>query len=162
EAEERAAEMERLVSFGQALGRSLDMPSIRDVVLQHLPRLTGTDDAWVLLRERGHWEPLGEPSGFERQPEVHAARARVADRAIVGDGPWTPSVSGGARTPVSATDGHLCFALTAGGHSVGVLGMPQPAAAIGASRQRMLATSAALLAIAIRNAQLFQEVRENS
>src|SRR3954454_13533180 len=40
----RAAEMERLVAFGQALGRSLDMGAIRDVVLQHLEALTGSPD----------------------------------------------------------------------------------------------------------------------
>src|SRR5439155_7615848 len=37
----RAAEMERLIVFGQALGRSLDLDAIRDVVIQHLPKLAG-------------------------------------------------------------------------------------------------------------------------
>src|SRR6185312_17086653 len=52
-AESRADEMERLVTFGQALGRSLDIEAIRDVVLQHLPRLSGSDNGWVLLRSCG-------------------------------------------------------------------------------------------------------------
>ncbi|PYR28198.1 MAG: hypothetical protein DMF92_14690 [Acidobacteria bacterium] len=34
----RASEMERLVLFGQGLGRSLDVDAIRDIVQQHLPK----------------------------------------------------------------------------------------------------------------------------
>jgi len=48
QAQLRAVEMERLVMFGQALGRSLDFASIRDVVAQHLPRLADSDQAWVM------------------------------------------------------------------------------------------------------------------
>src|SRR5262249_33176771 len=60
------------------------------------------------------------------------------------------------------TDGHLCLPLNAGGHAVGVLGVPDTAGPFSEPRRRMLATAAALLAIALRNAQLFQEIRENS
>lgn len=55
EAEARAAEMERLVTFGQALGRSLDIEAICNVVVQHLPKLTGSDEAWAMTRFDGHW-----------------------------------------------------------------------------------------------------------
>jgi diguanylate cyclase (GGDEF)-like protein len=58
-------------------------------------------------------------------------------------------------------EGHLCLPMTAGGRPVGVLGIPNPAA-IGDGRERMLTMAAALLAIALRTAQLFHEVRENS
>ena len=53
----RASEMERLVLFGQGLGRSLDVDAIRDIVQQHLPKLAGTEDAWVMMRTDGHWHP---------------------------------------------------------------------------------------------------------
>jgi hypothetical protein len=66
EAEGRASEMERLVNFSPALGRSLDLDAIRDVIAQHLPRLSRAEDAWVLLRIGGHWQAL-------------AGAARVAD-----------------------------------------------------------------------------------
>ena len=46
--------MERLVLFGQGLGRSLDVEAIRDIVQQHLPKLAGTDEAWVMTRSDGH------------------------------------------------------------------------------------------------------------
>jgi len=55
---QRAVEMERLVTFGQALARALDLDHIRDVVVQHLPKLADTDEAWVLLWVGGHWQVL--------------------------------------------------------------------------------------------------------
>jgi diguanylate cyclase (GGDEF)-like protein len=54
----------------------------------------------------------------------------------------------------------VCLPLTAGGHLVGVLGISEGAFAEG--RRRTVAMSAALLAIGIRNALLFSEVRDNS
>src|SRR2546430_13721171 len=54
-AEVRAEEMERLVTFGQSLGRSLDIDAIRDVVTQQLPKLAGSDEAWAMMRTDRHW-----------------------------------------------------------------------------------------------------------
>jgi hypothetical protein len=51
EAEQRAEELARLATFGQALGRSLDFDSIRVAVGQHLAELTGTDKFWVLIQQ---------------------------------------------------------------------------------------------------------------
>ena len=148
----RAAEMERLVTFGQALGRSLDVDAIRDVLLQHLPRLSGSDDVWVLLRSGGHWRGLvGTAHGSRR--EIEAAHEHLAERALVADGAWSSAAT--------TVDGHLCLPLNAAGHPVGVLGIPDPTGDI-ASRQRILEMAAALLAISLRNAQLFDELRENS
>ena len=58
ESERRAEELERLVAFGQALGRALDFDSIRVAVGQHLPALAGTDKVWVLVREGTEWHAL--------------------------------------------------------------------------------------------------------
>ena len=55
QAEARVTEMERLVAFGQALGRTLDIEAIRDVVSQQLPKLAGSEDVWVLTRAPGRW-----------------------------------------------------------------------------------------------------------
>jgi diguanylate cyclase (GGDEF)-like protein len=152
QAEDRANELERLVDFGHSLGRSLDFESIREVVLEQLPKLTGSDEAWVLIRERGLWQALGGVRDSRR--DIERARGHIADRAIVIDGPWP-------RDPVT-TDGHLCLPLTAGGFGVGVLGIPDTSGPLTASRRRVIATAAALLAISLRNAQLFRDVRENS
>ena len=50
EAESRAHDLERLIAFGQALARSLDLDSIHDVLLQHLSQLAGTADKRFALR----------------------------------------------------------------------------------------------------------------
>ena len=50
DAEHRAEELERLVTFGQALGRALDLDSIRIAVTQHLPAIAGGEQVWVATR----------------------------------------------------------------------------------------------------------------
>ena len=128
-AQARAAELERLVTFGQALGRSLDPAAIREEVVRHLPELTGTDDAWVMTCVNGRWQML-------------MCRARLT-----------------AADPMNV-EGYLCLPLIAGGSSVGVLGVPESCGPFDEGRQRILAAAAALLGIAIKNAQLFSEIRE--
>ena len=154
QAEARATELERLLNFGQALGRSLDTEAIRDVVLHHLPKLTGTDDAWVLVRSAGRWEALAG-TFHESRREVERAREHLADRLLSSQSSQT-SWSAGAVVE----DGQICLPLTAGGHLVGVMGISEDAFAEG--KRRTVAMAAALLAICIRNAQLFTEVRDNS
>ena len=153
EADMRAAEMERLVNFGQALGRSLDLESIRDVVLQHLPNLAGTEDAWVLLRLGGHWQAL-VGTARESRRDVERAHEHIANRALVADGTW--------RAEIITADGHLCLPMTAGGHAVGMLGIQESAVPSSEGRKRVMAMAAALLAISLRNAEMFHELRENS
>ena len=55
-ATDRAVEMERLVTFGQALAHSLDEDAIRDVVVAHVP---------LLLPGRGAWVTIAEPADPE-------------------------------------------------------------------------------------------------
>jgi len=153
QAQGRADELERLVHFGEALGRSLDLESIRDAATQHLPKLAESDEPWVMLRAGGHWQTLISTARDGRQ-DVERAREQIANRALQADG-------GSRITPVTA-DGQLCFALTAGGQTLGVLGIPDRAGPFTAGRLRVFAAAATLLAIAVRNAQLFQELRENS
>ena len=156
QAQSHAAELERLVTFGQTLGRSLDIESIRDVILQHLPRLAGTDDVWVMLRVDGHWQMLMGSSrdGHRAIPDVQRMREHTADRTL--------SDSGTIATGTISAEGQLCIPMSAGGYSVGVLGVPETAGPFNEGRQRIFAAAAALLGISIRNAQLFREVRENS
>ncbi len=153
QADLRATEMERLVTFGQALGRSLDLDAIRDVVVQHLPKLAATDEAWVLLRSGGRWEALAGTARESRR-ELEHARERIADSAFVSETAWS-------KTGISV-EGHLCLPLTAGGHPVGVLGVPESGRPLSASRTHVLEMAGALLAISLRNAQLFHELREYS
>jgi diguanylate cyclase (GGDEF)-like protein len=149
----RANELEWLVTFGQALSRSLDLETIRDVVAQHLPKLAGTEDAWVLLRTTGQWQAL-VGTAHETRREIERAREIVVDQALINDAAW-------AADAIAAA-GHLCIPMTAAGHPVGVLGIPDTAGPMTPARKRVLAMAGALLAISIRNAQLFHDIRENS
>jgi diguanylate cyclase (GGDEF)-like protein len=149
----RAAELERLVTFAQALSRSLDISAIRDVVNHRLANVAGVDAAWVLLRTSGRWETL---AGSDRQNRVEVQRAReeLADRLLKAEASWSVGAIEG--------EGQVCLPLSAGGHLVGVLGLPEPDERFADGGQRIVAMAGALLAISIRNAQLFNEVRETS
>ena len=151
-AEARAEEMERLVTFGQALGRSLDIDSIRDVVTQQLPKLAGSDEAWAMMRTERHWQALAG-TARENRRELERTRESLADRALHTDSHATDPVS---------MEGHVCIPMTAGGHAVGVLGVPESSGPFTEGRWRVLAATAALLGIALRNAQVVQELREHS
>src|SRR5215212_2461782 len=66
QAEHRAEELERLVTFGQALSRALDFDSIRIAVSQHLSPIAGTDNVWVLVQQGADWHALaGDTRGAE-------------------------------------------------------------------------------------------------
>jgi diguanylate cyclase (GGDEF)-like protein len=154
QARARATEMERLLTFGQALGRALDVDEIRDVVVQHMPRLLDAADAWVLIRIEGAWQALAGTS-HEARREIERTRRDIADLALA----WNNE--SGQMEPV-VSFGQVCLPMTVGGHTVGVLGMSESASALSDSRRRMLAATATMLGISLRNAELFREVRENS
>jgi len=153
EAASRALELERLVNFGESLARSLDVESVRDVVIQQLPRITGTDEAWVLLRTGGHWQPLVGTTSESRRA-IERAHERIADHAFAQEAL--------ERRGAIQSEGQVVVPLTAGGEALGVLGMPQELAPNANPGRRIIATAAAMLAIALRNVQLFHELRENS
>lgn len=149
EATERASEMGRLVAFGHALARSMDSDSsdsIRDVAAAHIPLLAPGRGAWVMTRTRGgHWESLaavGESSPADRE---RAARGALGE----------------AEPIVDAIPGEMCFPMIVAGTPEGVLGVaPEPP--LTDHQRSILSAAAALLAVSLKNSQLFREVRENS
>ena len=149
EAQHRADELERLVNFGQALGRSLDFDSIRIAITQHLPTLAGTDRVWVLVQTGSDWQSL---QGESRGPEDSLQWGDLAEQLLA---------SGPERTPTSL-EPSVGFPLMVGGKTVGVLGMRPEGGKLPADRRRILEAASALLAVSVKNAQLFSEVRDNS
>ena len=149
----RASEMERLVAFGQALGRSLDLEAIHDALALQLPRVIGSDGVWVLVRISGRWHALLGAAG-EGRAETEQKYQNLADRALAGD-------LNAASAQASIIEGQLCLPLTAGGYILGIVGIPESAAAFDEAGRRTLSAAITLLGIAVRNAQLFREVREN-
>ncbi|HLG55727.1 MAG TPA: GGDEF domain-containing protein [Vicinamibacterales bacterium] len=149
EATERAAEMSRLVAFGHALARTMDSESsdsIRAVLNAHIPLLAPGRGAWVMTRTRtGHWEAqaaVGEAAAGERE--------RAARRAL-----------GEADPVVGPTPVEVCFPMIIAGTPEGVLGVaPEPP--LTDHQRSVLSAAAALLAVSLKNSELFREVRENS
>jgi len=150
-AQHRAEELERLVGFGQALGRSLDFDSIRVAIGQHLSALAGTEQVWVLVREGTEWQAL---SGDTRGAEEVLQWGEIAEQLLS---------TGADKTPANLTPRRaIGFPLVVGGTAMGVLGVRPDEGGLAADRRRIIEAAAALLAVSIKNAQLFREVKENS
>ena len=149
EATERAAELSRLVAFGHALARTMDSQShdsIRAAMAAHIPLLAPGRDAWVMTRTRaGVWESLvavGDSSPGDRE--------RAARRAL-----------GEADPFIGPTPSEVCFPMIIAGTPEGVLGVaPEPP--LTDHQRSVLSAAAALLAVSLKNAELFREIRENS
>jgi diguanylate cyclase (GGDEF)-like protein len=150
DAERRADELERLVLFGQALGRALDYDSIRIAVSQHLPVIAGTDHVWVLVEQGPEWHAL---HGDTRGAEYVLQWGELA-RQLLAAGPDS--------APTEPAQTAVGFPLIAGGKTLGVLGVRPGASPLAADRRHILDAAAALLAVSVTNAQLFREVRESS
>jgi diguanylate cyclase (GGDEF)-like protein len=145
-AEKRAVELERLVAFGQTLGNALDFDAIRAAIANHLFAITGTDKVCVLVHHGASWRALtSEPAGIENDGQL----AQVADRLVKQGSAGDPS-------------GTLGFTLVVGGAPVGVLGFCPERGPLAVDRRRIFEAAAALLAVSVKNAQLFSEVRDNS
>jgi diguanylate cyclase (GGDEF)-like protein len=144
-ATERAAEMERLVAFSQALARSLDEASIRTAASAHIPLLAPGRSAWVLTRREDQWQSLitvGDPSP--------GAQERTA-RQVLGE----------ADATVGVDSGDVGFPMIVAGKPIGVLGVA-PVPPLTDQQRSILIATAALLAVSLKNAELFNEVHENS
>ncbi|MBY0492894.1 MAG: GGDEF domain-containing protein [Cyanobacteria bacterium] len=151
EAEHRAEELERLVGFGQALGRGLDFDSIRVAITQHLPQIAGTDRMWVLVQQGADWMAL---AGDTRGAEDVLQWGDLAEQLLA---------SGPEKTPQNLTDQRaIGFPLIVGGKAVGVLGVKPQNGVLDTDRRRIIEAAAALLAVSVKNAQLFREVKDNS
>jgi diguanylate cyclase (GGDEF)-like protein len=144
QATDRAAEMERLVVFGQALARSLNEEAIEAAAAAHMPLLAPGRDAWVLVRTATEWRPL------LTTPDRRASARERAARMALGDA--DPSV---------ADDDFTCFPMIIAGTPIGVLGVAA-APPLHDQARRTLTAAAALLAVSLKNAQLFREVHEHS
>lgn len=147
EADQRVEEVERLVGFGQALGRSGDLESVRVSIVQHLPAIAGTDHVWVLIREGTQWEAL---AGDTRGSSDVLRWGDLAEQLLSG------------QTREGLADRAIGFPLMVGAAAIGVIGVRPHDGALADDRRRAIEASAPLLALAIRHTQLAREVRENS
>ncbi|MBI3400975.1 MAG: sensor domain-containing diguanylate cyclase [Acidobacteria bacterium] len=150
----RSAELERLMTFSQALANALDPATLQQALWRHLPAFAGERDFWVLVRQPDRWETfLQETTGTPKR-SLEDLEA-TADRAL------SPETLPDARLMGIVEGDLLCFPMVAAGVAGGVLGI-HDGATITTDQRKALGAATGLLAIAVRNVQLLQETREHS
>jgi diguanylate cyclase (GGDEF)-like protein len=150
----RAEELERLVTFGRALGHALDAPALRQTLWRYLPLFSQDREFWLLRRTGDRWERFlrdGALGTHQTTEELEIVAAAAMGRHSAVD-PHGDGVDTGAD---------ICFPMVVGDTAVGVLGF-RNIPPLGADRRRALGAAAALVAIALRNVQLLAETKENS
>jgi diguanylate cyclase (GGDEF)-like protein len=149
----RSAELERLMTFSQALANALDPATLQQALWRHLPAFAGEREFWLLTRRRDRWETfLQDTTATRRQPLDLEA---IADRAV------SPATLPEARLAGVLEGDVLCFPMIAAGVGVGVFGI-HDGPTITADQRKALGAATALIAIAVRNAELLLEMREHS
>ena len=145
EATARAEEMERLIAFGQAIARSLTEESIKAAAIAHIPQLAPNRAAWALARSDGQWRPLMNLGDVTPAAQESAAKIALCE----------------IDPPPGVEPEFTCFPMIIAGMPVGVLGVA--AKPVMADEQRRILTSAAaLLAVSLKNSELFREVVESN
>jgi diguanylate cyclase (GGDEF)-like protein len=144
----RAKELEQLMALGQSLSQSLTADGLHEAIWRHLPALAAHEDVWVLLRNGTDWERVTDRACTRwRSGELERTADRIAET----------STDCLAKPDGIERDGFVCHPIVAGGRIGGVIGMPANAR----EACRTLGAAAPLLGIALRNVQLFSEVRDN-
>ena len=150
----RSEELERLMVFSQALANALDVPTLQQVLSRNLPAFAHDRVFWVLARADGRWQEILQDTTREPRRSLDVLEP-LADRAIA-----SPNLPDG-HVEGTASMETICFAMHAGGAPSGVLGVNNTSALLAVER-RALGAAAGLIAIALRNVQLFNETREHS
>ena len=153
QANQRLLELERLATLSQSLSGCLNMEALQQAVWKHLPRLLGQHDAWVLTYADATWQVLVDTAG-EGQDRLQFLQSQAME--ALSHGAAAAPVLGGAD---GADTLHL--PMVVGGRIVGVVGLPN-ASRVAASDRRLLEAITSLLAIAVRNIQLFLDTRDNA
>ncbi len=151
----RASELEDLVALGRSLAVALDLDAVKEAAWRHVPTLVGPRAVWIVVRTPTGWSAL------------MGAWGTAADNAIPRD------VSGAAANAISTSDMEpsaawietgrfVSFPMIAAGTAVGVLGTAAQGKPLTDANRRVLAAAASVLAIAVRNVQLFAEIRDSN
>ena len=152
-AQERLRELEGLHRLGQQLAGTLSMDAIQAALWRHLPSMAQERDSWVTIWNKDHVEVLLDTVGHA--PEHLDERTRqLLDQ-------WRSCDGVGVETARRAGD-DCWFLLIAAGDPVGVLSVSERQQPVNANTESVLAAASALIAVTIRNVQLFHELRETA
>ena len=140
----RAEEMERLIAFSQAIARSLTEESIKAAAVAHIPQLAPNRVAWALARNDGQWRPLMNVGDVTPLAQESAAKIALCE----------------IDPPPGVDPEFVCFVSTlrACRRRACVAAKPDMAD----DQRRILTTAAALLAVSLKNSELFREVVESN
>jgi diguanylate cyclase (GGDEF)-like protein len=150
----RSAELERLMTFSQALANALDPATLQQALWRYLPAFASERAFWLLTRRRDRWESFLQDTAAAGRRSLEELEA-IADRAV------SPETLQDARLAGIVEGDVLCFPMVAGGVAVGVLGIHGDAT-ITRDERRALGAATGLIAIAVRNVQLLLDTRDHS
>jgi diguanylate cyclase (GGDEF)-like protein len=151
ETAERMAQLERLQALSQSVAAALTVEAIQAVMWKYLPAIIGERATWVAGMMDGRCEVLYDTSGMPAS-SVESLAVQVAD-VLHHDT---------TRSLPARYDGWCCFRMFAGGEVIGVLAVADADRPIDSEPARLLAAASAVLGIALRNVQLFTELRETA
>jgi diguanylate cyclase (GGDEF)-like protein len=154
QARKQSETLQQLMELSRAMSNALDGATLQQVLWKHLPAFAGDKAFWVLVRHHDRWEAVVQDGGPQKRStddlEHLAAAALQADRA---------AEHGRVDAPDGARD--TCFPLLAGDGVVGVLGVSGNAP-LTRECHDVLKAVAAVVAIGVKNMQLFRDTRELS
>jgi diguanylate cyclase (GGDEF)-like protein len=142
-----AAGMERMVEFGKALAQSLTYDSVRAAAATHLSTLTGNRQSWAMVRTATHWRRLAVTGDIPLADCERAAQLALGETVL-------PRAGAHNRHDVT-------FPMIVGGDPVGVIGVAAEPP-LDEQQRIVLSAAAAMLAVSLKNAELFKVVHENS
>jgi diguanylate cyclase (GGDEF)-like protein len=148
----KAEELERLLSFGNALAGSLEEESLQRALCQQLPSFFGDRGYWLLARRDKTWIELAQanPHGPARSIE---AQEQMAEQALL-----EASQPGNDRFGVELEE-VVCFPLMVGPMVVGVLGVQNTPRL--STTDRIASTAAvAPLALTLRTLSVVQDLHQ--
>lgn len=152
-AHERARDLEQLAAFGRALTAALTRDALRAVLWRYMPLLAGRRDVWIGLADGQKFELLLETTGTDQAAVAAEEIGRRLASALAREGGGVSWV---------CEDGYRCFLISTADRHAGVVALSEDAGDIDERTERTVSAAAALLGIAVRNVQLFAEIRENA
>ena len=148
----RVDELQRVLTFGNALAGSLDEEALQRTLCQQLPAFFGDRGYWLLARRDSTWVEIAQaaPHGYQRSIEAQEHFAEQALLEVAG-----PDVG---RQGVEIED-VICFPLILGATVIGVLGVHNAPAL--SETDRMASTTALVpLSLALRNLRVLQDLQQ--
>jgi diguanylate cyclase (GGDEF)-like protein len=149
---ERAEELERLSGFGHALAGALTVDAIQAALWRHLPSFIGERESWVAMWNRGQCHILVNTA----QPGAEGGHVDDLVLRAIGALAAAP----GERQLMEGP--YCCVPLVTGDTFGGAWGVSSADVALDAECKRTIQAASTMLAIALRNMQMFEDLRQTA